>query len=241
CFLCTKRSMEPRTASPIHEISDAQRFELLVDAVRDYAICLLDGEGVVSTWNSGAQRLNGYRTNEIIGQHFSRFFAAEDKTIDLPRQILTRARLTGRAEHEGWQVRKDGGRFWATVTVWPVCAPDGRTIGFANITRDITERRQAQQALYESEPQFRPLVEGVRDCAIYMLAPSGNIMNWNAGAERMKGYSAEEIVGQHFSRFYTPEDRAAGLPARVLATATRHGHYEGEGWRVRKDGGRFWA
>jgi PAS domain S-box-containing protein len=233
--------MEPRTASSIQELSDAQRLELLVDAVSDYAICLLDVEGIVSTWNVGAERLKGYRANEIIGQHFSRFFTAEDKAIDLPRQMLTRARLAGRAEHEGWHVRKDGGQFWAAVMVWPLRAPNGGTIGFAKVTRDITERRQAQQALYEGERRFRLLVEGVKDYAIYMLDPSGVIINWNAGAERMKGYSAEEIVGQHFSRFYTREDRAAGVPARVLATASRHGHYEDEGWRVRKDGGRFWA
>jgi PAS domain S-box-containing protein len=233
--------MEPRTAGSIQDLSDAQRFELLVDAVSDYAVCLLDAEGIVRTWNSGAERLNGYRANEIIGQHFSRFFIAEDKAIDLSHQILTRARLTGRAEHEGWQVRKDGGRFWAALMVWPVRAPKGGTIGFAKVTRDITERRQAQQALYESERRFRLLVEGVKDYAIYMLDPSGVIINWNAGAERMKGYSSEEIVGQHFSLFYTRQDRAAGAPARALASAARDGHYEGEGWRVRKDGGRFWA
>jgi PAS domain S-box-containing protein len=233
--------MEPRTADSIQDLSDAQRFELLVDAVSDYAICLLDAEGIVKTWNSGAERLKGYRANEIIGQHFSRFFIAEDKAIDLPHQILTRARRASRAEHEGWSVRKDGSRFWAAVVIWPVRISDGRAVGFAKITRDITERRQAQQALYESERRFRLLVEAVKDYAIYMLDPSGVIVNWNAGAERMKGYSAGEIVGQHFSLFYTREDRAAGAPARALASAARYGHYEGEGWRVRKDGGRFWA
>jgi PAS domain S-box-containing protein len=233
--------MEPRTADAIQDLSDAQRFELLVGAVSDYAICLLDAEGIVRTWNSGAERLKRYRANEIIGQHFSRFFTTEDNTIDLPRQILTRAGRTGRAEHEGWSVRRDGSRFWAAVVIWPVRMSNGRTIGFAKITRDITERRQAQQALYESERRFRLLVETVKDYAIYMLDPSGVIINWNAGAERMKGYSAEEIVGQHFSLFYTREDRAAGAPARALASAARHGHYEGEGWRIRKDGGRFWA
>jgi PAS domain S-box-containing protein len=233
--------MEPRTADSIQDLSDAQRFELLVDAVSDYAIYLLDVEGIVRTWNSGAERLKGYRANEIIGQNFSRFFTAEDNAIELPRQILTRARRAGRAEHEGWSVRKDGSRFWAAVVIWPVRVSDGRAVGFAKITRDITERRQAQQTLYESERRFRLLVEAVKDYAIYMLDPSGVIINWNAGAERMKGYSAEEIVGQHFSLFYTREDRAAGAPARALASAARHGHYEGEGWRVRKDGGRFWA
>jgi PAS domain S-box-containing protein len=233
--------MELKAAGSIHELPDSQRPELLVDAASEYAIYLLDVDGYVRTWNSGAERITGYPAGEIIGRHFSQFFTAEDKSIGLPGQILTRARLTGRAEHEGWRLRRDHSRFWASALVQPVRARDGRAIGFAKITRDMTERRQAQQALYESERRFRLLVEGVKDYAIYMLDPSGVIVNWNAGAARMKGYSADEIVGQHFSRFYTREDRAAGMPARVLDIAAREGHYEGEGWRVRKDGGRFWA
>jgi PAS domain S-box-containing protein len=233
--------MDPRTVGSIHDLTDAHRLELLVDAASDYAIYLLDVEGFVQTWNSGAERIKGYRASEIIGRHFSEFFTAEDRSIGLPSQILTRARLTGRAEQEGWRVRKDGSRFWATSVVHPVRREDGRAIGFAKITRDITERMQAQQALYESERRFRLLVEGVKDYAIYMLDLNGIITTWNAGAARMKGYAADEIVGQHFSRFYTREDRAAGLPARVLEIAAREGIYEGEGWRLRKDGGRFWA
>src|SRR5262249_33388402 len=174
-------------------------------------------------------------------QHFSLFFTPEDKAADVPSQILARASRSERAEHEGWRIRKDGGRFWASSVVQPVRDARGRAIGFAKITRDMTAPREAQQALYESERRFRLLVQAVKDCAIYMLDPSGVIVNWNSGAERLKGYSAAEIVGQHFSKFYTRDDRMAGLPARVLETATRDGHYEAEGWRVRKDGGRFWA
>jgi PAS domain S-box-containing protein len=233
--------MEPKTAGAIQELSDAHRFELLVDALSDYAIWLVDLDGIVRTWNSGAERLSGYLAHEAIGQHLSVFFTAADRAIDLPGQILKRARLTGRAEHEGWQVRKDGSRFFAVNRVRPVRTHDGRSLGFANITRDITERREAQQALYESERRFRLLVEGVTDHAIYMLDPSGIIVNWNAGAERLKGYSADEVVGRHFALFHTREDRAAGAPARMLETAAREGHSEDEGWRVRKDGGRFWA
>jgi len=233
--------MELRFSGSIQELPDAQRLELLVDAVGDYAIYLLDVDGVVRTWNSGAARITNYRAGEIIGQHHSLFFTPEDKAVDLPGQLLARARLTGHAEYEGWRLRKDGTRFWASSVLQPVRAPNGRAIGFASVTRDITERRQAQEALYDSERRFRLLVQAVKDHAIYMLDPSGIIVNWNAGAERLKGYAADEIVGQHFSRFYTSEDRAVGLPARVLAAAARDGHFEGEGWRVRKDGGRFWA
>jgi PAS domain S-box-containing protein len=233
--------MELRFSGSIQELPDAQRLELLIDAVGDYAIYLLDVDGVVRTWNSGAERIVGYRAGEIIGQHHTLFFLPAEKAVDLPGQLLARARLAGRADYEGWRLRKDGTRFWASSVLQPVRAQNGRVVGFAAVTRDITERRQAQEALYDSERRFRMLVQAVKDYAIYMLDPSGVIVSWNAGAERLKGYTADEIVGQHFSRFYTPDDRAVGLPARVLQVAARDGHFESEGWRVRKDGGRFWA
>jgi PAS domain S-box-containing protein len=228
-------------AAPLDELTDARRFQLLVDAISDYAICMLDPDGVVISWNSGAQRIKGYGSGEIIGRHFSRFFTPEDRASGVPARILSEARRAGRSENEGWRVRKDASRFWAASLVQPVHDAAGRMVGFAKVTRDITERVAAQEALLESERQFRLLVEGVLDYAIYMLDPSGMVVNWNAGAQRLKGYSADEIVGQHFSRFFTREDRAAGLPIRTLELAAREGRFESEGWRVRKDGSRFWA
>ncbi|MGH6677793.1 MAG: PAS domain S-box protein, partial [Bradyrhizobium sp.] len=219
----------------------ASRVELLLDAVADYAIYMLDPEGFVTTWNAAAERIKGYQAIEIVGQHFSRFFTPEDRASGLPERILEAARTHGRHEAEGWRVRKDGTRFWANAIAQPVRDEQGALVGFAKVTRDITERVQAQQAILESERRFRILVEGVVDYAIYMLDPSGIITNWNSGAERLKGYSADEILGQHFSKFYTKEDRTSGLPARVLDTAARIGRCEAEGWRVRKDGSRFWA
>jgi PAS domain S-box-containing protein len=233
--------MELKFSGSMQDLPDGARLELLVDAVTDYAIYLLDRGGMIRTWNAGAERIKGYRASEVLGRHFSLFFTPEDNAADVPGQILVRAGRDGRAEQEGWRVRKDGGRFWASSVVQPVRDARGRGLGFAKITRDLTEQREAQRALYDSEHRFRLLVQAVKDCAIYMLDPSGVIVNWNSGAERLKGYSAEEIVGQHFSKFYTREDRMAGLPARVLDAAARDGHYEAEGWRVRKDGGRFWA
>jgi PAS domain S-box-containing protein len=221
-------------------VSDA-RFELLVDSIADYAIYMLDTEGFITSWNAGAERIKGFRAIEIMGQHFSRFFTTEDQASKLPDQILATARATGRHEAEGWRVRKDGTRFWANAIIQGVRDQHGTLVGFAKITRDITERVAAQEALLESERRFRLLVESVVDYAIYMLDPSGVVVNWNPGAERLKGYTADEIVGQHFSRFYRREDRATGLPGRVLATAEREGRYEAEGWRIRKDGSRFWA
>ena len=221
--------------------TDTGRLELLLDAVADYAIYMLDPDGFVTTWNAGAERVKGYQAVEIVGQHFSRFFTPEDRASGLPERILDIARSQGRHEAEGWRLRKDGSRFWANAIAQPVRDENGLLVGFAKITRDITERVQAQNAILETERRFRILVDGVVDYAIYMLDPSGIITNWNAGAQRLKGYSTEEIIGQHFSKFYSKEDRASGLPIRVLEGAAREGRYEAEGWRVRKDGSRFWA
>jgi PAS domain S-box-containing protein len=215
--------------------------ELLLDAISEYAICMLDPNGFVTTWNVGAERIKGYASVEIIGQHFSRFFTAEDQALGVPQALLETARTEGRYESEGWRVRKNGSRFWCNAVVHRIVDEHGQVVGFAKIIRDITERMEAQEALRHSERRFRMLVEGVVDYALYMLDPSGVVVNWNRGAEYLKGYTAEEIVGQHFSKFYTKEDRAAGMPARVLDTAARDGRFEGEGWRVRKDGSRFWA
>ncbi len=217
------------------------RFRLLVDAITDYAIYMLSPEGYVTSWNSGAQRFKGYRASEILGQHFSRFYLDADREAGLPARALRIAATEGRFEGEGWRQRKDGTRFWAHVIIDPIRDPSGALIGFAKITRDLTERKAAENALKRSEEQFRLLVQGVSDYAIYMLDPDGHVASWNSGAERIKGYTSEEIIGRHFSTFYTDEDRLNGLPARALATASRDGRFEREGWRVRKDGSRFWA
>src|SRR5215472_5339150 len=171
--------MELKFSGSIQDLPASDRLELLVDSVTDYAIYLLDREGVIRTWNAGAERIKGYRAAEVVGQHFSLLFAPEDKVADVPSQILARAGRDGRAEQEGWRIRKDGGRFWAVSMVQPVRDARGRAIGFVEITRDMTEQREAQQALYDSERRFRLLVQAVKDCAIYMLDPSGVIVNWN--------------------------------------------------------------
>jgi PAS domain S-box-containing protein len=233
--------MTPTRTDAVAPETDAERLQLLIDAITDNAIYLFDNEGFVRSWNSGAERLIGYPAGEIIGQHYARFFTPEDRRDNLPGHILAKAMAAGRHGSEGWQVRKDGTRFWASAVIHLVKDADGKHIGFAEVTRDITERKATQDALLESERRFRILVQGVTDCAIYMLDPSGIVSNWNAGAERIKGYTANEIVGQHFSRFYTREERAAGAPARTLEIASREGRYEAEGWRLRKDGSQFWA
>ncbi|MBX5012315.1 PAS domain S-box protein [Rhizobium lentis] len=222
-------------------LDEEGRFRLLVDAITDYAIYMLSPDGIVTSWNTGAQRFKGYQPSEILGEHFSRFYVEEDRAAGVPERALATAVEEGRYEGEGWRRRKDGSRFWAHVVIDPIRHPSGELIGFAKITRDLTERRAAEQAIRQSEEQFRRLVQGVSDYAIYMLDPDGNVSSWNFGAERIKGYRPDEIIGRHFSTFYTPEDRAAGLPEKALRVARAEGRFEREGWRVRKDGSRFWA
>ena len=217
------------------------RADLLLQSIKDYAIYMLDPDGIVSSWNYGAERLKGYGPDEIVGEHFSLFYTDEDRKKGLPSHALAVALDEGRFEAEGWRVRKDGSRFWANVVLDPIKDDQGKHIGFAKITRDLSERKKAEEALRESEERFRLLVQGVTDYAIYMLDPEGRVSSWNAGAERFKGYRSQEIMGQHFSRFYTEEDLEAGIPDRALETAASQGRFEAEGWRQRKDGSRFWA
>jgi PAS domain S-box-containing protein len=222
----------------LHE--SERNFRLLVEGITDYAICLLDLEGRVTNWNKGAERIKGYKAKEIVGKHFSVFYTPEDRAANLPQQALKIARKEKHFLAEGWRIRKDGTRFFASIVIDPIFEKR-KLIGFAKITRDITERQSALSELSKSESQFKTLVGGVTDYALYMLDPNGIVANWNVGGERIKGYSAKEIVGQHFSRFYTPADQAAGKPARALNIAMETGHYEEDGWRVRKDGSFFWA
>lgn len=218
-----------------------QRLGMFVASITDYAIYMLSPEGRVSSWNAGAERFKGYTASEIIGQHFSRFYTEEDQISGLPERALRLAETTGKFEAEGWRVRKDGTRFWASVVIDPIRNEHQELVGFAKITRDVTERRAAEQQLRESEQRFRLLVQGVTDYAIYMLSPGGVVTNWNAGARRIKGYDEAEAVGSHFSRFYTEQDKAAGKPAAALEAAAKVGRFEAEGWRVRKDGSCFMA
>ncbi|MDE1934523.1 PAS domain-containing sensor histidine kinase [Bradyrhizobium sp.] len=221
--------------------SSEGRFRMLVDAVTDYAIYMLDPDGTITSWNAGAKRFKGYEESEIIGENFSRFYTDEDRKAGLPQRALDIAASEGKYENEGWRVRKDGTKFWAYTVIDPIRDGAGTLIGFAKITRDLTERRQAEAALRQSQEQFRLLVQGVTDYAIFMLSRDGFVSSWNLGAQRIKGYAPEEIIGQHFSRFYTEEDQKAGRPREALAVAARTGRVEREGWRVRKDGTKFFA
>ncbi|MEJ1978419.1 MAG: PAS domain S-box protein [Acetobacteraceae bacterium] len=222
-------------------LTEDGRYRLLVEAVVDYAIYMLDPSGIVASWNAGARRFKGYEPSEIIGQHFSRFYTDEDRAAGVPQLALKTATEEGKFEQEGWRVRKDGTRMWAHVVIDAIRDPAGELLGFAKITRDLSERKSAEETLRQSERQFRLLVQGVTDYAIFMLDPSGRVASWNVGAQRIKGYLPHEIIGEHFSRFYTEEDNQADEPTKALAMAAAAGRYEKVGWRVRKDGTRFLA
>ena len=230
--------MTDSTVQPPLQAFDAH---LAIESVKDYAIFGLDPRGIVRSWNEGARALKGYAPGEIIGDSFTRFYTREDVSAGKPQRLLQIAADQGRVEDEGWRVRKDGSTFWADVVITALRAPDGQLRGFVKVTRDLTARRAAQEALRQGEERLRLMVESVKDYAIFMLDPSGHVTSWNSGAERLKGYTAAEIIGRHLSTFYSEEDVRAGKPARELEIATETGRFEDEGWRVRKDGSRFWA
>jgi PAS domain S-box-containing protein len=216
-------------------------YRRLVESVSDYAIFALDSKGYVSSWNPGAQRIKGYSADGIVGRHFSSFYPPDDIAAGKPTQVLEVAARDGRVEDEGWRLRKDGSRFWANVVISAVHNEQGQVIGFTKVTRDLSERRRAEDTLRQSEERFRLIVQTIKDYAILMLDPAGHVVSWNEGAERIKGYTGDEIIGRAFTVFYPPDAVAAGFPQRELEIATREGSFENEGWRVRKDGSRFWA
>ena len=218
-----------------------ERFRLLVESVRDYAIFMLDPDGFVLTWNAGAERFKGYRPGEIIGQHFSRFYPSEALERGVPAHELKLAAETGAFEDEGWRVRKDGSLFWANVVITAVRDAQGQLLGFAKVTRDLTRRHVHEEELRRSEERFRLLVEGVSEYAVFMLDANGRVVTWNIGAERIKGYTASDIIGEHFSIFYPDDVRNSGWPEHELQVAAEKGSFVDNGWRLRKDGTRFWA
>lgn len=218
-----------------------KRFRLLVQAVQDYAIFMLDPQGRITSWNIGAEKMKGYAPAEIIGQHFSKLYIPEDVASGKPEKLLGIAAREGRAEEVAWRLRKNGEKFWARVTLTAIRDENGELIGFGKVTRDLTEKKIAEDTLHSQEERLRLFVSAVQDYALFMLDPGGHVASWNAGAERIKGYKASEIIGKHFSVFYPEEDLRARKPERELEIVRKEGRFEDYGWRVRKDGSRFWA
>jgi len=230
-------------------------FERIIAEVEDYAILLLDLGGTVLTWNKGVEKIKGYSAEEIIGKNFRIFYTQEDIEQGLPELLLSEARTSGRANHEGWRVRKEGTRFWGSVTLNTIHDEQGHLIGFSKVTKDLTERKiaddklsiftqelqQKNEELTKSEERYHQMIAEVQDYAIILLDLKGDIQNWNTGAQFIKGYTAHEILGKNFRVFYTPEDIEKQKPERLLHEATQKGKAASEGWRLRKDGSRFWG
>jgi len=220
---------------------DDEELRLLLASVVDYAIIKLGADGTILSWNKGAERIKGYKADEIVGKNFSRFYTEADNDTGKPSFELQQAIAQGRFEDLGWRVRKDGSLFWANVIITALRDDAGKLRGFAKVTRDITEKHKSEEALRLSEEKQRLLISSVVDYAIIMLDNDGTVLSWNEGAERIKGYGAEEIIGKNFGCFYTEEDVCAGIPDEALKTARKHGTFESLGWRLRQDGSRFFA
>lgn len=227
--------------APTEFMQNEERFKLLVESVSDYAIFLLDTKGYIQSWNAGAQRFKGYKAEEVIGKHFSIFYSQEDIDRKHPQYELEVAFNIGKFEEEGWRVRKDGTTFWANVVITKLVDSSGVHIGYAKVTRDLSEKKAAEELLRASEERYRLLVSAVKDYAIFMLYPDGKIATWNEGAEKLKGYAPKDIIGKHFSIFYPEEDIKGKKPEWELEEAELTGRFEDEGWRIRKDGTRLWA
>src|SRR5690348_16455249 len=228
CLLCKDGGVET---------SGSNSYQLLVQSILDYAIFLVDPQGRIRSWNAGAEQIHGHRAADIVGRPFSLLHTEAERAGGRPELILHMAAAHGRFQEEAERLRRDGSRFWAHVVCDAVRDEHGHLLGFAMVTRDITERRLTEQRLREVERRFRLFVDGVTDCAICMLDANGIVTDWNAGAERIKGYAAGEIIGRPLSLFFVNP-----LVAQTAMTvASESGRYDVVDWQVRKDGSRFMA
>ncbi len=216
-------------------------YQKMIEEIQDYAIILMDKEGIIRNWNIGAQKIKQYNEDEILGKHFSIFYLQEDLDINLPQKLMNEAKEAGRACQEGWRKRKDGTRFWGSITITALHDEDNNVMGFCKVTRDLTDKKKSEDSLRLSEERYHQMIAEVQDYAIILLSPDGIIENWNIGAEKIKGYTSEEVIGKRFELFYTPEDRESGLPDRLLKQAKETGKATQEGWRIRKDKTKFWG
>jgi PAS domain S-box-containing protein len=224
-----------------HFVGGNTIYKRMIEEIQDYAIILMDEKGIIINWNKGAEKIKGYTEKEILGKHFNIFYLKEDLDNNLPQKLLQIAKTEGRAAQEGWRKRKDGTLFWGSITITALHDDNQALVGFCKVTRDLTDKKTAEDKLRISEERYHQMIAEVQDYAIILLDPKGIIENWNMGAQHIKGYSASEVVGKKFDLFYTKEDRENNLPERLLKEARDTGKAIQEGWRVRKDGSKFWG
>jgi len=230
-------------------------YQKMVEEVSDYAILLLDTNGTILNWNPGVQNIKGYSESEIIGKNFRVFYTSDDRKNQLPEKLLDSALQNGRASQEGWRVKKDGSTFWGSIVITALHDNGRNVIGFSKVTRDLTERKKSEERmerytselqyqnelLRQSEERYHRMIAEVEDYAIILLDINGNILNWNKGAENIKGYKDTEILGKSFKQFYRLSDQQIQLPEQLLNEAVKNNKATHEGWRVRKDGTEFWG
>jgi PAS domain S-box-containing protein len=245
----------PQTSTPEASKFAEQTFQNIISEVEDYAVIVLDTNGYIRSWNKGAERIKGYKANEILGKSYKLFYPIEDIQSGLPDSILQKAREQGKASYEGWRIRKDGTRFWGSVTITALHDESGAIGGFLKMTRDLTDRKVAEdkysntmeelrlknEELKREEERYQKMVSEIQDYAIILLDVDGKIVDWNKGAEKLKGYRPSEIIGKNFRLFYPREEKESNLPQKLLQRAREDGSVTQEGYRIRKDGTRFWA
>ena len=184
-----------QSQEPAKQPAGDRQYRVMVEQVKDHAIFMLDLQGRILTWNEGAERIKGYRADEIVGKHFSVFYPKEDVRSDVPQRELEMARSRGSVELQGWRLRKDGSRFWAAITITALCGAAGEQVGFVKITRDHSEKRSAEQALLKSRNMLERLFETAPD-AVVVVDGNGVIRKVNQQSEILFGYMREEMIGQ---------------------------------------------
>lgn len=221
------------TCSPASPVD----YQLMVESITDSEVIMVGPDGSILTWSDSATRQKGYHGPEVIGRNISIFSTREDLAAGTVQRELALATQSGRFEGEGWRTRKDGSRFWAEVVLQAMRTPDGELAGLLSITRDLTEQQARDQRLAVAAL----MLDSITDYEVILLGVDGTIRSWNRAAERLKGYTADEVLGRNVSIFYQDDDVATGLADRELREALESGRVEVEGWRIRKDRTRFWA